>query len=42
MQLDTHSYQAPGFYRRCGYEEIGQLPGWPSEDTTRVFLRKTL
>jgi GNAT superfamily N-acetyltransferase len=42
MQLDTHSYQAPGFYRRCGYEEIAELPGWPSEDATRVFFRKTL
>ena len=42
MHLDTHSYQAPGFYRRCGYEEIGELPGWPTEDATRVFFRKGL
>ena len=41
VQLDTHSYQAPGFYRRQGYEVIGELPGWP-EQTTRIFLRKTL
>jgi ribosomal protein S18 acetylase RimI-like enzyme len=42
MQLDTHSYQAPGFYRRQGYEQIGELPGWPSGETTRVFFRKSL
>ena len=41
MQLDTHSYQAPDFYRRKGYEELGTLPGWPG-DTTRIFFRKAL
>jgi len=41
MHLDTHSYQAPGFYRRLGYDVIGELPGWPGNDT-RIFLRKTL
>src|SRR5262245_1737555 len=42
MHLDTHSYQAPGFYRRLGYEEIGTLPGWPDSGSTRVFFRKAL
>ncbi len=42
MQLDTHSYQAPGFYRRQGYQQIGELPGWPTEKATRVFFRKSL
>ena len=41
MQLDTHSYQAPGFYRRLGYEEIGELPGWPGR-ASRIFFRKAL
>lgn len=41
VQLDTHSYQAPGFYRRLGYAQIGELPGWPGA-TTRLFFRKTL
>lgn len=41
MHLDSHSYQAPGFYRRLGYKVIGELPGWPGDDT-RMFLRKTL
>ena len=41
VQLDTHSYQAPAFYRRRGYDVVGELPGWPGE-TTRLFLRKAL
>jgi GNAT superfamily N-acetyltransferase len=41
MQLDTHAYQAPDFYRRQGYEQIGELPGWPA-GTRRVFFRKAL
>ena len=41
MQLDTHAYQAPRFYRRLGYEQIGELPGWPG-GTTRIFFRKAL
>jgi GNAT superfamily N-acetyltransferase len=41
MHLDTHSYQAPDFYRHRGYEVLGELPGWP-EPATRIFLRKTL
>ena len=41
MHLDTHSYQAPEFYRRQGYEVIGELPGWPGADV-RIFLRKRL
>ena len=41
VHLDTHSYQAPDFYRHRGYEVLGELPGWP-QPTTRIFLRKTL
>ena len=41
MHLDTHGYQAPGFYRRQGYDVIGELPGWPGDDV-RIFLRKRL
>jgi ribosomal protein S18 acetylase RimI-like enzyme len=41
MHLDTHGYQAREFYRRHGYEVIGELPGWPGDDI-RVFLRKRL
>ena len=41
MHLDTHSYQAPTFYKKLGYEVIGRLPGWPGDDV-RIFLRKRL
>lgn len=41
MDLDTHGYQAPGFYRRLGYDVIGELPGWPGDDI-RIFFRKRL
>ncbi len=33
--------QAPDFYRRQGYDVIGELPGWPGSDV-RTFLRKRL
>ena len=42
MHLDTQNYQAPGFYRRRGYEVIGELPGWPRTSDVRNFLRKRL
>jgi len=41
IQLSTLSYQAPGFYRRAGFEQIGELPGWP-RGATRLFFRKAL
>lgn len=41
MHVDSHSDQAPGVYRRLGYKVVGELAGWPGDDT-RIFLRKTL
>jgi len=41
VQLDTHDYQAPDFYRRLGYEIVGELPGWPGR-SRRIFFRKAL
>jgi GNAT superfamily N-acetyltransferase len=37
--LDTHGFQAPGFYRRQGYAVFGELPDHPIGHR-RVFLRK--
>ena len=38
--VDTFSFQAPGFYRKLGYEVFGELD-W-SPDFKRFFLRKRL
>jgi GNAT superfamily N-acetyltransferase len=38
--VDTFSFQAPGFYRKQGYEPFGELD-W-SPEFKRIFLRKRL
>jgi GNAT superfamily N-acetyltransferase len=39
--LSTHSFQAPDFYRRHGYAEVGRADGYP-RGHAQVFLRKRL
>ena len=39
--LDTMSFQAPGFYRACGYEEFGSIDGYP-KGVTRHWFTKAL
>jgi GNAT superfamily N-acetyltransferase len=38
--VDTFSFQAPGFYRKLGYEPFGELDYPPGHK--RIFLRKRL
>jgi GNAT superfamily N-acetyltransferase len=37
--LDTFSFQAPGFYRKNGYEQFGALENYP-KGQARFFFRK--
>jgi len=39
--LETHSFQAPGFYEKLGYEEIGVLDGYPIGHK-KHYLKKVL
>ena len=41
IRLDTHSFQAPDFYRKLGYEVFGVLDDNPP-GTQRFFLHKGL
>ncbi len=39
--VDTMSFQAPGFYRACGYREYGSIEGYP-DNVTRHWFTKSL
>jgi GNAT superfamily N-acetyltransferase len=39
MWLNTHSFQAPGFYKKLGFEVFGELDE-PTRSSKRFFLRK--
>jgi ribosomal protein S18 acetylase RimI-like enzyme len=41
MVLSTHSFQAPAFYRRHGYREVGEAVGYP-RGHSQVYLAKDL
>ena len=41
MALDPHTFQAPGFYERHGYEVVGEIPNYPAGHSF-VQMRKPL
>ena len=38
--LDTHTFQAPGFYRRLGYEEVDSIPCYPPGHARHYFRKR--
>lgn len=40
--LTTMSWQAPDFYRKCGYEVFGEIRDCPRPGDVKYFMRKTL
>lgn len=40
--LDTMDYQAPDFYRKLGYQVIGEMPDWDSHGHTAYLFTKQL
>lgn len=37
--LETHSFQAPDFYRRHGFQLVGQLENYPPEHSFMIFCK---
>ncbi|PWQ95675.1 GNAT family N-acetyltransferase [Leucothrix arctica] len=40
--VDTYSFQAPTFYERLGYNEVGRYTDFPRVDVDKVFFKKCL
>jgi GNAT superfamily N-acetyltransferase len=38
--LETHSYQAPDFYRHRGYQEVGRIEDFPRGHTLFIFRKR--
>jgi ribosomal protein S18 acetylase RimI-like enzyme len=40
VRVDTHSFQAPDFYRRRGFETIGEVAGTPEGHAEHFFVKR--
>ncbi len=41
IHLDTHDFQAPGFYLKLGYQVFAELPDYP-EGEKHYYMKKSL
>jgi ribosomal protein S18 acetylase RimI-like enzyme len=39
LRVDSHSFQAPDFYRRRGYEQFAEIAGTPAGHGEHFFLK---
>jgi len=42
MYLDTYSFQAPNFYAKLGFKEMGRYKGFPTVGVDKIFLQKRI
>lgn len=42
LVLDTYSFQAPRFYQRHGFIEVGRYKNFPKPGCDKIFFSKTL
>lgn len=42
IYLDTYSFQAPDFYAKLGFKEVGRYTGFPTEGVDKIFLQKKI
>ncbi|MFD2178252.1 GNAT family N-acetyltransferase [Veronia pacifica] len=42
IYLDTYSFQAPGFYERLGFREVGRYTDFPKQGVDKIFYQKSL
>lgn len=42
IYLDTYTFQAPGFYRKLGFNEVGRFIDFPTDGIDKVFFVKHL
>ncbi|MCG9595431.1 GNAT family N-acetyltransferase [Vibrio sp. Isolate25] len=40
IYLDTYSFQAPDFYLKLGFKEVGRYDGFPTAGVDKIFLQK--